>query len=351
MSQFAVIKERLRKAWAVYVKRPYQLRQIARATTHLHGPLTVAYGPDELIVLCLLQDGELYLSTFVRHYNQLGVKHIFLLDNGSTDQTIALARRHANVTVLRCELPFRDYKMSLRHYLIRRFARPQRWALYVDVDELFDYPYSAQMPLPDLLGYLRAKGYTAVLTHMLDLFPDAPLNQITSGVDDYLPDLHRYYDLSGLTKVDYYFPRNQLARPEMKLYHGGVRQDRFAPENLGILLSKHPLFFLDGRVKPLHVSEHSLRHGVVADFTAVLYHFKFLADFAQRAERAVQERKYYNQSEEYQKYLQAIAKNPALNLRRPTARLLQRVEELVENGLLIVSPDYISWAKKHSSKK
>ena len=348
MTAWGQIHERLGKMWLVYGKRPWQLAQIRRAVEHLHGPLEVPYAADELVVLCLLRDGELYLNTFVQHYTRLGVRHIFFMDNGSTDQTIALARQYPNVTILRCTLPFRHYKMALRHYLIRQFARPERWALYVDVDELFDYPFSDRVALTDWLAYLRQRGYTAVLAHMLDMFPDAPLNAISSQINDYLPDQHRYYDIADLIRVDYYFPRNKLPSPDLKLYHGGVRQARFAAGDLGVLLSKHPLFFLDGRLKPLYVSEHSLRNGVVAEVTAVLYHYKFLANFAAQTARAVREKNYYNQSEEYQKYRQTIEAHPDINLRRETSRLLTGTNDLLENQFLYASAPYRAWASRQT---
>jgi glycosyltransferase involved in cell wall biosynthesis len=346
MSALKQFRERLGKAWMIYGKRPLQLAHIHRTIEHLHGPLVVPYEADELIALCLLRDGELYVNSFVQHYTRLGVKHIFFMDNGSTDQTVALARQYPNVTILRSTLPFRQYKMALRHYLIRQFAQSGRWALYVDADEFFDYPFSDRVGLAAWLGYLRQRGYTTVLAQMLDMFPDAPLNAIASQIDDDLPALHRFYDLSGLVKADYYFPNNALSSPELKVYHGGVRRDRLSVEDLGVLLSKHPLFFLDGRTKPLYAHEHSLRDGVVADVTAVLYHYKFLQNFSQRAHRAVAEQSYNNQSEEYKEYLRALEQAPDLNLRQSTACELHSTDDLVENQFLYASPAFMEWAAR-----
>ncbi len=348
MSQLNKFKERLGKAWMVGVKRPLQLRHIYKTIEHLHGPGRLPYGPDELIVLCLVKNGALYINSFVRHYTQLGARHIYFIDNGSSDETVALAQQYSNVTILRSQLPFAAYKLALRHYLIRQFAQPQRWALYVDVDEFFDYPYSNRVPLPALLRYLRQQEYTAVLAHMLDMFPDQPLNAIRSHPDDYIPDHHRYYDITGIVRAGYYFPNNRLSWPQMPLYHGGMRRDRFTPDGPGVLLSKHPLFFLDGRLKPLFISEHSLRHGVVADFTAVLYHYKFLANFAAHAQRAVQEKSYYQNSAEYRAYLQAIRQNPAQNLRQATSCQLHNIQELLDNGFLQASPTFTTWATQHN---
>jgi Glycosyl transferase family 2 len=67
---------------------------------HLYGPEEVAYEVDELVVVCLVRDGRPYVRSFIEHYLSLGVKHIFFLDNGSTDGTISVARGYENVTIL-----------------------------------------------------------------------------------------------------------------------------------------------------------------------------------------------------------------------------------------------------------
>jgi len=114
---------------------------------HLYGPAEIPYGEDELVVVCLVRDGEPWVSTFVEHYISLGAKHLVFLDNNSTDDTVAAASGYDGVTVLRTALPFNadvegtGGQVVMRQYLIERFGRG-RWSLCVDVDELFDYPTS-----------------------------------------------------------------------------------------------------------------------------------------------------------------------------------------------------------------
>ncbi len=337
---------RLLKAWAIYGVRPLQIHQITRAIEHVHGPTDVPYDTDELVVICLVRDGELYVNSFLQHYTQLGVKHIVLLDNGSTDQTVSLARQYANVTILQCRLPFKRYKMALRHYLIRRFGQQGRWLLYVDIDELFDYPHSDVVSLPRFLGYLRQEGYTAVVAYMLDMFADQPLTAVTSHIDDDLKARYRYYDISDIVRMDYHFPRNQLPTPEIKTYLGGIRRTLFDPHTaIRFILIKHPLFLLDGRLKPLFVDEHFVRDARIADVTAVLFHYKFLADFAARTVRAIQEENYHTHSEDYKKYHRILQQSPGLTIKQPTSRQFERIEELIDNQFLYVSAAYQQWAK------
>ena len=106
---------------------------------HLHGPEEVTYAPDELVVVCLVRDGRPYLKSFIEHYFSLGAKHIVFLDNGSTDGTVSVAQSYENVTILQTELSFKEHQGFMKRYLVTRFGR-DRWILYVDIDELFDYP-------------------------------------------------------------------------------------------------------------------------------------------------------------------------------------------------------------------
>jgi len=165
---------------------------------HLHGPEEVTYAPDELVVVCLVRDGRPYLRSFLEHYFSLGVKHIVFLDNGSTDGTVEAAQGYDNVTVLQTDLPFTDYKRYMKHYLVTRFGA-ERWILYVDYDELFDYPYSDIIDLGSFLRYLSGKSYTAVVAQMLDMFSEKPLEGRTgSPKDEPLKELYKFYDISNV---------------------------------------------------------------------------------------------------------------------------------------------------------
>src|ERR671910_98973 len=167
---------------------------------HVHGPEEVTIGPDELVVLCVVRDGRPYVRSFVEHYTSMGVKHLVFLDNGSTDGTVEALKKYQNVTVLRTELSFKAYQYPMKQYLIERFGWG-RWSLYVDIDELFDYPYSDIIGLDSLLGYLNDNSYTAVVTQMLDMFPEEPLSDVSSEEDEPLKERHRFYDISNVHKL------------------------------------------------------------------------------------------------------------------------------------------------------
>ena len=125
-------------------------------------------------MLCLVKDGEAWIREFIDDYFRKGFKHIVFLDNGSTDNSLAVAKQYPNITILQTDVPFKWNNILLRRYLVVRFGR-ERWSLTADIDELWDYPFSGRVSLAALFGYLRAQGANAMVAQMLDMFlPNLP---------------------------------------------------------------------------------------------------------------------------------------------------------------------------------
>ncbi|AHY46454.1 Glycosyl transferase family 2 [Rubrobacter radiotolerans] len=318
-------------------------RQVARDVRHLHGPEEVSYGPDELVLVCLARDGEPWVRQFIERHLKLGVKHVVILDNGSADRTVEIASGYSRVTVLRTTLPFKTHKDAARRYLLKRFGTG-RWILYLDIDEVFDYPYSDVVGLGELLRYLTRRAYTAVVTQMLEMFPDRTLTAADGGREDDLEATHRFYDLSDVALFEYpavlhdRATNNLVSNPEIKLHRGGIQTTLSGHLTIGI---KHALVFMDGRLDPVNTSIHWVGNARLADITGLVKHYRFTTDFYERALRAVQEESYGGGSAKYRKYIEALKDTPGLRLRREGARELRNVEQLVEERFLTVSADYL----------
>jgi hypothetical protein len=319
---------------------------------HVHGPEEIAYGMDELIVLCLVRDGRPYVRSFVEHYSSMGVKHLVFLDNGSVDGTVEVLKEYDNVTVLRTELPYRGQGGLMKRYLTERFARG-RWSLYVDIDELFDYPYSDVIGLNALLGYLNNNSYTAVVTQMLDMFPEKPLSSRAGNLDEPLKELHRFYDISNLRKRNIREhpncpPDNMYANDDIAAFTGGIRLTVFG---VNTFLTKHALVFLDGKVKPMNPGLHWHSNARVADFTGVLLHYKLLDEHLHKqAVQAVQEGHRLKNSAWYKKYLEVLEKNPSLSIKTETSRELKSVNDLVGTRFVSVSRQYMRFVDSEERK-
>lgn len=317
---------------------------LAGAVEHVHGPEEVVYAEDELVVLCLLRDGRPYVKSFVEHYLRLGVKHLVFLDNGSTDGTVEVLRGYDRVTVLRTELPFKEYQFAMRRYLIERFGR-DRWSLSVDIDEFFDYPYSDVVGLDRFLQRLGERSYTAVVAQMLEMFPEEPVRDTVETLteDVSVQELHRFYDISEVRRDGWNFEvargtGNVLANEEVESLWGGVKTALFGRKGT---LTKHPLVFFDGRIKPVDGTAHRVSNATIADITCVLYHYKFLDDFYAQVRRAVRQENYMKDSIKQKQYLQILERTPSLELKKASARELRSVNDLVGSGFLVVSRDYM----------
>jgi glycosyltransferase involved in cell wall biosynthesis len=317
-----------------------RVREVARSVEHLHGPEEVPYDLDELVVLCLVRDGRPYVKSFMDHHLALGVRHVVFLDNGSEDGTVEALKEYDQATVLRTPLPYREYKYALKQYLIYRFGR-ERWCLYLDVDELFDYPRSDVLDLRSMLGYLNEKRYTVVVAQMLDMFPEGPLQAGEAAREASLKEVHRFYDISDLSRTWYEHATritgNTVSNQEIRIHHGGIRKTHF---DIGANLTKHPLIFVDDRIRPMDGSSHRTNNARVADFSCVLYHYKFLENFREVTDRAVREGNYYGGSFEYRRYQEVLDASPELRMKLATARELRSVNELVASGFLAASEDY-----------
>ncbi|MCW5979341.1 MAG: glycosyltransferase family 2 protein [Bryobacteraceae bacterium] len=298
----------------------------------------------------LFLDNEHLVAPFLEHYLRLGVSHIVLLDNGSRDSTAEKALRFERVTLVRCTLPFYEYEMDLKRFLIERYAEGC-WCLAVDIDELFDYPGSDELPFEGFLGYLNEREYTAVVATMLDMFADGPIESWPEG-DRELIEACAWYDLTGFYQGQYGWLKrvNKFADSEMPLYQGGIRAQAFGRKTT--IVTKFPfLYYRRGGKLSLRAIEHATQGAHVADVSTVLRHYKFDRAFVERWRAAAGRGRHKVHIKEYAAALSTLDRNPDLVLRGPTARRLVHVNQLVDEGFLRASPAYWDYVRSHRSRK
>jgi len=321
--------------------RPYLLRPRVK---DVRGPATISYGLDELLVISVVRNGELYIKSFLDHYRSMGVKHFVLLDNGSTDRTLEMLCAQDDVTILQTEAPYNKYENTMKRYLAERFSSG-RWNLCADIDELFDYPFSENLRLCDFLGYLNENKYTAVVTQMLDMFSDIALNKLESKPDDILKEKYIYYDISSIEKEEYLW--SERSNPDIKMHWGGIRKMVFGTING---LTKSALVLMDGRVKPF-ITWHHPKGARMADISCLLRHYPFVSSFYAKVEDAARTGRYgVRVTDEYQAYSKRLASNVNVNFKLESAQLFTGLEPLIEDRFLIVSDKYREWVNDHTSE-
>lgn len=331
-----------------------KVREVAEHTHPLQGPWEPSVSAEGVIVLCLVRDGAYYLDAFVEHHLAMGVQHIVFMDNGSRDNTLEIAAERASVTVLRCTLPFASHKLAMRTFLAERFGA-RRWCLSVDIDELWEHPYRAQLSLTTFIRYLEAFGFTACAAHQLDLFAHGDIT-ISGGSDESIRDL-RYYDLSDVVSWRPGAPHADACPDERvaRFYHGNVVSPAISVMARGVrwrlfgitpVLTKVPLFKFVPSVAPFAVSSHRLEGACLADVSCLLRHLSLNRMLYSKAVRCIREGSYYSGSAHYRRIAEVIASGP-VKLPIPSERI-ESVDDLIDRDFIHVSSSLDGWVERYS---
>jgi Glycosyl transferase family 2 len=336
-----ILKNLLPPIW----RRTIRERIVSMNVHLLHGPAAVRLANNEAVVTCVVKNGEFYIEPFIRHYSQMGFRHIFFLDNGSSDQTVAIAKNYLNVSVCSCSLPIETHQALFKKHLARKSA-VGGWCLDADIDEFFDYPMSEKVALKDFLEYLNSQRYTAVATQLLDMFSDKAPTALASEQGD-LTEVYRYYDLSNMTRVGYanselvqtYARENYLSNQNTALYYGGIRKTLYGND---CLLTKHSLFFLEEDLE-LFPHVHFVNRARLADVSGVMRHYKLTSN---ALDIAIQNREGFSgNSKGYRDFIAFLTDKPDQKIERETARKFRGLRDLIESGFIFTSHEYETYAK------
>lgn len=313
--------------------------QLLRSIRHIHGPSRLATGPRDVTIVALVRDGHYYLDGFFAHYRSIGARHFVFFDNGSSDGTIARIAREPGTIIVQSSLSWDLFEYDFRRYAAETYC-PNRWCLFADMDEQFDFEGSQEIGLAGLVQYLDAHGYTALVGQMLEMFPDTPLRETATLPYDEATRRYRYYDPGHIKAYDYYDPAisisyylqtNTTADAPIQFLFGGIRRKMFG-ENCA--LTKHSLVFIGKGTRP-GVHAHCASHVACADFTALIRHYKFTNNPFGRDAKSVQNAT-FSHGEDRQR-LDTIQNDPDLTLYSDDARAFTGIADLQSNGFLIPS--------------
>lgn len=266
-------------------------REVLSHTEHLHGPRRIRLSDTEILLVLLTRDAAWYLETFLNHHLGIGVKHVLVIDNGSSDDTVEICRKFDKVTVLQNTLPAKRYESHLRSDLAADFASGG-WILFADSDELIEFPKSREGSIEGFTRYCNAEQYTAVVGQVLDRFTTEPFEKVKDLDYEASVNAFNMYSLRELEKIDYGDPEkipfswhmkdNVSSCPEVKLLRGGVRRELFGENPF---LSRHVLVRNQPGVVPM-AHPHAASNVSIADFTILIQHYKFCGDWISREMKA-----------------------------------------------------------------
>lgn len=330
--------------------------EVSKNSKLINGESKIKLSNKDVVVVCLVKNGEYYIQQFIEHYNRIGVKHIFFIDNGSTDKTYDIQKKYDNVTFFECRLPFCKYKLAMRIFVIELLGSCN-WVLSVDIDEFWEYPFRDQLSLNGFIHYLEIYEYNACVAHQLDLFGDEGISEFSDYMEN-LSDL-RYYDISDVfyfrnyceydsncidDRLPQFHKGNILSNNNIPVMTRGIRWSLF---NISPILSKVPLFKIDKKLVPFLKSSHRVKGAKIADISCVLLHKLLNQLLFSKAVFCVKEGSYYNNSINYKRIVNTLKKARVMF---PAERMVYRnVNELVENGFLQISDQFSTFLNNFNS--
>ena len=325
--------------WRLLAARRSLLLPLRRAIAphrvrHLAGPSSTAFKPEDLVVVCMVRDGEPWAGEFVDHYRSKGATHLVFLDNGSVDDTKDIIREAGDgITLMETTLSFLEYQEILKDWMARTFSG-DAWVLVADIDEFFDYPFSSAIGVPGLLRYLNEAGYSDVLVQMLDMYSDqSPGDPLGHFLDDCL-----YYETESIRKqsiekklLDY---GSISSNPRVQQHYGGVQERIFGTP---LLLSKMSMFRPSAGVRL--TNNHWCENARLADFSCVVRHFKFVGGLHARAVDAVHRNNHWAGSMHYRN-VKRVMEGDRAGMVSTISQRWNGVDQLVDDGFLVVSDEY-----------
>jgi hypothetical protein len=272
--------------------------------------------PDDILLFCTFRNEGIRLPYFFEYYRKQGVDHFIMVDNGSTDGGDAYAAEQPDVSLWSTDASYGNarYGMDWLTYLQWRYGH-DHWALTVDVDEFFVYPFCDTRPLAALGDWLDASDVRSFSALILDLYPQGPVSgaKYQSGMDPL--EIANWFDAGN-----YMISRNQRMR---NLWiQGGPRARAFfadKPEKAPAL-NKVPFVKWDRRYTYVSSTHMVLPRGLNLVYdqqggektSGALLHAKFVNTFGDRAKEEATRGEHYGKGHEYQQYTDGTEADPNL---------------------------------------
>lgn len=270
----------------------------------------------DILLFATLRNERIRLPYFLAYYRDLGISHFFLVDNDSTDGSREYLAEQDDVSIWTTRASYKRarFGMDWINWLMLKYAHGH-WALVVDPDEFFVYPFCDTRPLRALTDWLDASSIKSFSAMLLDMYPKGPFDVIPYREDQNPFEIAQYFD-SG----NYTISRNH--RFGNLWIQGGPRARMFfadAPERAPAL-NKIPLVKWDRSYAFVSSTHMLLPRGLNLVYdewggekaSGCLLHAKFLDTFASKAAEEMTRRQHYANSHEYRAYREGLSKEPDL---------------------------------------
>lgn len=338
-----------------------------------HKP--IAENTDEVRLFLVVRNEISKLPYFFAYYRNLGVGRFFVVDDRSDDGSREFVLDQEDCHLFHPTNSYQDsqYGAHWQDLLSDRYSTGY-WCLAVDADELLVYPDCEEIALPSFCKCLDGEGSSAFFAFLLDMYPNSDLSEAVC-----VPGTP-FYDICPFFDTDYAFigpgtnddvselpPIRVIGGPRMrKFYPWQRRTDFFSKAVLTFsvrladrlpfwhgdkphyapALVKVPLVKWQAGCKRL--SSHVIakpKQGTLSTVTGALLHFKFFADFHEKAKSAVASGQHYHGSQEYARYLAHVSRDPSLSFMYGGSHRYVDSESLLRAGIIKSSAAFESYAR------
>lgn len=298
-----------RKRWRVRA-----LRKRRELTVSVDRTETIK--PDDILVLSTLRNERIRLPYFLRYYRNLGVGHFLMVDNGSDDGSREYLAAQDDVSLWTTSASYKRSRFGVDwlNWIARKHAHGH-WALTVDLDEFFIYPFADTRNLRALTDWLDASSIRSFGAMLLDMYPKGTLDAqpYAEGQDPF--EIATWFDAGN-----YMITKN----PKFgNLWiQGGPRARAFFADNpsRAPALNKIPLVKWHRAYTYVSSTHNLLPRGLNLVYdewggekaSGVLLHAKFLDTFEHKAAEELERKQHYAASHEYKAYATKLADNPDL---------------------------------------
>jgi hypothetical protein len=296
-----------RKRWRMRAMRKARLlRPIADRTKQL--------APDDILLFCTFRNEDARLPYFLSYYRKLGINHFIMVDNDSTDEGATFVAEQQDVSLWSTKDAYGNarYGMDWLTYLQGKYA-PGHWALTVDVDEFFVYPFCDTRPISALAEWLDASNVRSFGAMLLDMYPKGRVGETTyaKGTDPFKTAC--WFDPSN-----YSMTRNKLL--QNLWIQGGPRARTFFASKPKQAPALNKIPFVKWRKPYAYVSTTHmvLPRGLNLVYdqqggektSGILLHSKFLNTFGLRAVEEAARGEHYRAGREYNSYAEHHGADP-----------------------------------------
>ncbi len=263
--------------------------------------------PDDILLFCTFRNEDVRLPYFLKYYRALGINHFLFVDNSSDDGGCAYVAEQPDVSVWTTTAGYGDsrYGVDWLTALQSKYAHGH-WALTVDVDEFFVYPFCDTRPIRALADWLDASEVRSFGAMLLDMYPKGPVSDAVYARGDDPLTVANWFDPGN-----YIMTRNKLLR---NLWiQGGPRARLFFEEKPKQAPALNKVPFVKWRRPYAYVSSTHmiLPRGLNLVYdrqggekaSGILLHAKFLNTFGDRANEEASRAEHYGRGREYKSYV------------------------------------------------